>query len=370
MFEAFSQREIQEDLAADEKIGALFTRGDREGSVFSPAFRRAATKLAAGAGGAAAGAVGGLAVGKALAGMLRGTRLGGLAGPLATLAGAALGGGTGYLLGALLTKPRATATAQQSAIGSIFQGGAGETLAGVARQAMEAEERACKSPPPSAVSSIGEALTVCTRKVNRDRLLTLHEVEKIIQPGNDFGLLIQGLSPVLETEMNRLLIEPARAIGGILLRHLAAKRDGDRIFKEWIESPKQPTIGVQGVVIMALSRGSRERDARVLDFLSGLFWPERLVQMFQGKDIEKWMYSIRDLRNKAAHGEGSIDHKTYAGFCQKLLGVDRLAQMFSTPVRSLPQLWSNGLLLCNEVGARENFATLVRTSPELEKMVA
>jgi hypothetical protein len=123
-------------------------------------------------------------------------------------------------------------------------------------------------------SGLGRQLLAGCGETTLRRYQTLLRFEAMLGPSDDFGYLIGPASQILEIELDRLLIEPSRAMARSLIDALLLDPDGvkqARALEAWAEGRVPATIGVGSLVLLALRRGCEHRLEPASAFLESRF---------------------------------------------------------------------------------------------------
>jgi hypothetical protein len=117
----------------------------------------------------------------------------------------------------------------------------------------------------------GRALISQCGQATRIRYRTLLCVEASFPPDSDFGFLIIPACQILETEINRVLLQPAKGFGRALVSSLSASGEYSKqteILKKWLRGEIPTTIGLASLVLLALRKWWEQAPDLVLNELS------------------------------------------------------------------------------------------------------
>ncbi len=182
--------------------------------------------------------------------------------------------------------------------------------------------------PVAAVSSRNQLIATCEPDTQR-RWRTLLAVEAGFPSDGDHGLLIAPACSVLESQLGRLLLEPARGIAGGMCEALRCSKKNRRqseLIERWAEGKVPSTIGVASIVLLALRRGWEQQAVIVQDFLSREF-TESYIGLLGSNALGKTLDVVRNrFRNPACHGLSEFGIAAYEEFAELLVGNRRLAQ--------------------------------------------
>jgi hypothetical protein len=176
--------------------------------------------------------------------------------------------------------------------------------------------------PPQA----GRHLVAHCDGITQGRYITLLSVESDFHTDWDFGFLIGPACQILESECNRLLTEPARAIVESLIEYLRSEKKGwtqADILERWAARNIPTTIGIQSLVLLALRRGCELEVPCIADFLSSRLGP-RYVDLLKTKKLGRCLDQIREkFRNPVCHGTATFNAEGYAEFVRLMVANDR-----------------------------------------------
>jgi hypothetical protein len=165
----------------------------------------------------------------------------------------------------------------------------------------------------------GQRLLAGSPDLVRRRFATLARQEAAFTDADDYGLLIGPACQVLEAELDRLLVRPARAVAGELVAALEARpddRDRAEVLRAWRDGSVKTTIGVMSLVLVALRRGCAAGRGPLCHFLDTHFRPG-YVTLVTDVGPNRALDRIRTTyRNPACHGQRSFDAADYAAFAR------------------------------------------------------
>jgi hypothetical protein len=177
-----------------------------------------------------------------------------------------------------------------------------------------------------AVGPPGDELISCRPMDVRTRYRTVLRLESGFSTDLDHGCLIAAACQILENELSQLLIEPARAVGGALVRALddAGQVKQAEILQGWADRRVPTTIGIASLVLLALRRAVEGADREIGDFLVDRFRPDFLPAdqpVAWGGTLDRVRESFR---NPACHGLRTFGPSDYDRFARLIVGRDRL----------------------------------------------
>jgi hypothetical protein len=177
----------------------------------------------------------------------------------------------------------------------------------------------------TAVGAVGEQFVARRPPELRGRYHTLFMMEGQFGPADEYAFLIGPACQVLETELNALLAEPARARAADLAAALAASKDNRKqapILEEWGAGRVHTTIGIASLVLLALRRGLEQESPAVGEFLDDHFRPG-FRELLRGKALGSTLDRVRETyRNPACHGFGSFGPSDYEAFARFVVAND------------------------------------------------
>src|SRR5262249_36097839 len=145
--------------------------------------------------------------------------------------------------------------------------------------------------------------------------------------------LIGPACQILESELDRLLIAPARGIAGSLVAalHVARKdRPQAQILEKWASGQVPPTIGTGSLVLLALRRGREQRLGPILELLAARFEPGYEV-LLASKQLGQCLDAIRTrFRNPTCHGTAVFGAEGYGEFARLVVANRRFAAWDAT----------------------------------------
>jgi hypothetical protein len=160
----------------------------------------------------------------------------------------------------------------------------------------------------------------------RTRYETLLEFEELPWL-KDFGLLIAAACPIVEAELDRLLVKPAQSIVQRLIASLE-KQDHKQaaVLQTWAAQGFHPTtMGTEVLVLLALRRGVEQGDDGVRSFLASSFRP-RYHDLVRSKDLIRCLDTIRaEYRNRVSHTPQVFDVAKYEHFTRLAVANQRFA---------------------------------------------
>ena len=210
---------------------------------------------------------------------------------------------------------------KKKAEGRIAQFFAGATPAVIRRSFRVIES---KGPQPLVGRTLLTRCPINTQK----RFETLLFVEEKLPPDDDHGYLIGPACQILESELDRLLMAPARGIAESLIAALrVAKKDRPRaeVLEGWASRQIPTTIGIGSLVLLALRRGWEQGMDPVIEFLSSHFGPG-YRDLLTSKGLGRCLDAVRNqFRNPTCHGTAVFDATGYAEFARLVVANHRFA---------------------------------------------
>jgi hypothetical protein len=181
------------------------------------------------------------------------------------------------------------------------------------------------------IDSGSELMSRCSEKA-RIRYTTLLFFERQFPSGGDHGLLMSAACQIMESELDKLLVTPARRIAAKLIDILKAHRKAKplaKILEDWSTDRMKATIGTQVVVLRALEWGREHRMRPILKFLRSHFKPE-YVRLLGSKKLAECLDQVRTrFRNPACHGTAVFDEGAYREFA-RLVVASRLFHIWDS----------------------------------------
>ena len=151
---------------------------------------------------------------------------------------------------------------------------------------------------------------------------TLYDFEPQTRHSHDHGFLIGLACQIVESEINRLLSEPAREIGDVMLKHLdRKKKKKPREFLEgWLENRIPTMIGVASFILMALRYAFDKKERQAIDFIEHHFRKDYTLLLSSNK-LGISLDNLRNnFRNPACHGTRTFSQEDYKSFVLLCLG--------------------------------------------------
>src|SRR5262249_32029017 len=146
----------------------------------------------------------------------------------------------------------------------------------------------------------------------------------------DFGCLIASACQVLESELERLLVAPARPVGALLAGALAGKGKAKQaeMLLAWAEGRDPATMSTSSLLLMAVRYGLEGEKAAADSgsFLSRHFRPPYLDLVKAGR-LGATLDHVREkYRNNACHGLKPFGPGDYQQFSRLVIGRERFAE--------------------------------------------
>jgi hypothetical protein len=161
------------------------------------------------------------------------------------------------------------------------------------------------------------------------RYETLLFLEPLFPPGGDHGCLIGPACQLIETELHRLLTQPAHDIAEHLVAALQAnekERKQGELLGQWAAGEIPATFGTACLVLVALQRGWEQRREPVRAFLAAHFNP-RYTDLLASKQLGACLDTVRThFRNPACHGKATFDGTAYEQFMRLVLASPRFVE--------------------------------------------
>lgn len=151
---------------------------------------------------------------------------------------------------------------------------------------------------------------------------TLYDFEPQTRHSHDHGFLIGLACQIVESEINRLLSEPAREIGNVMLKHLdRKKKKKPREFLEgWLENRIPTMIGVASFILMALRYALDKKEGQAIDFIEHHFRKD-YTSLLSSNKLGISLDNLRNnFRNPACHGTRTFSPEDYNSFVLLCLG--------------------------------------------------
>jgi hypothetical protein len=141
-------------------------------------------------------------------------------------------------------------------------------------------------------------------------------------PDFDGAPLVVDGCVILEGELTRLLADPARALGPVLLRAVEgrAARSQRDVLEKWLAGRAPVTLGTVELILYALRQGLARRLPEVTAFLDESFLPG-YARLLGTNGPGRCLAKLRqDFRNPAAHGGHEVSAAEYERFCRLAVG--------------------------------------------------
>jgi hypothetical protein len=157
------------------------------------------------------------------------------------------------------------------------------------------------------------------------RFRTLLELEGSFPDSGDYGFLIGPACQILEAEVARLLVEPARMLDGELpaaLRAFAEHGKQADIVEKWLRRELPTTFGICSLVLLALRKGYEQGRVRISAHLAEGFtgvFASALANLGANLNFIRERY-----RNPSCHGTVVFDQEGYEQFSHLLLLNDSM----------------------------------------------
>jgi hypothetical protein len=164
-------------------------------------------------------------------------------------------------------------------------------------------------------------ISVCGSET-RTRYRTLLCLEAAFSPDNDHGFLIAPACVMLESELTRMLVEPARTVAADLVHAL---HDSGKYVKQaavldkWVKREIPTTIGIGVLVLLALRKCQEQQVGTVTAFLDSVA-PIPFVRALSSNKLSLCLDTIRSqFRNPACHGTTVFDAAAYSRFVELMV---------------------------------------------------
>jgi hypothetical protein len=200
--------------------------------------------------------------------------------------------------------------------------------------------------PTRAAPPRGYPLAARCAPHDRERLERVSWLEAYFPEAFDHAALVILGCQVLESELTRLLAEPARRLGAPLLaaaegRVTPAQREA---LGKWLAGRLPTTLGTIELVLHALRQGLAGPVPEVAAFVAAGFAP-RYAELLAANAFGRSLGRLRnDYRNPAAHGLREIARPEYRRFCALAVGSETFGGWREGGPRPDPPAPDEGLL--------------------------
>lgn len=181
--------------------------------------------------------------------------------------------------------------------------------------------------------------------MTRQRGQTLSYLEKELPPELDFSILIVPACQMLETELIRLIGNPARRLGSDLPRYASqsGNRRASEILDKWLAGQLPTTLGVLSLTLLSLRHGWNQKSEPIREFLEQNFHT-RYVAPLCG-DLGRCLDTVRDkFRNPACHGERVFQRADYDTFIRRLFACPSFRDWLTSGPLTLDPQGAQGVL--------------------------
>lgn len=211
-----------------------------------------------------------------------------------------------------------------------------------------------RSSPIGGQKGIGRALIEACTAQSLQKYETLLDLESQTRARHDHGFLVGMACQIIETEIARLLAEPAKSVGETMLRHLQRKRKNKvkDYLQGWLEGRFPTMIGVQVFILMALRYGLESRDPEVVDFVNQQF-RENYISLLASNRLGASLDKIKNqYRNPACHGTKVFSPGDYRDFSILSFGSHTLREWDLYGPEDDGAVRENAVFLNHLLGAR------------------
>jgi hypothetical protein len=203
--------------------------------------------------------------------------------------------------------------------------------------------------PRTGEEPTGEALVAHRPPPVRARYQTVHWLEgqfTAAPADTDYGCLIASACQVLESELDDLLVDPARGLAPVLIEALRMGGKGKQadLLGPWAEGQFPATIGTASIVLMGLRYASAAGSEECVRFLEKHFRP-RYTTLSRSKELGATLDTIRNVyRNPACHGLRPFGPAEYQTFARLVVARERFTEWTWTGPRLTDPAGALGLL--------------------------
>lgn len=163
----------------------------------------------------------------------------------------------------------------------------------------------------------GWALISLCGSDTKTRYRTLLFYESIVLPDHDYGMLINSACVMMEAELNKILIEPAKKISGELitpLQNIRKYHSQYDLLNRWASGEIKTTIGIGILVLLALRKGLEQNNNFLLTFLKSIV-SDAFIEGISNKSLGSCLETIRnEFRNPSCHGVRVFNETDYLRF--------------------------------------------------------
>jgi hypothetical protein len=164
----------------------------------------------------------------------------------------------------------------------------------------------------------------------RARYRTVLHLEAGYAADLDFGCLIASTCQVLESELEQLLVSPARPIGALLASALAdrGKAKQAEMLAAWAEGKYPATMSTSSLLLMALRYGlENEKTAEASRAFLARHFRAPYLDLVRAGQLGATLDRVREkYRNNACHGLKPFGPGDYQQFSRLVIGRARFAE--------------------------------------------
>ncbi|MGE0087250.1 MAG: hypothetical protein AB7S75_22825, partial [Desulfococcaceae bacterium] len=155
------------------------------------------------------------------------------------------------------------------------------------------------------------------------RYNTLCHFESLTEPSHDHSFLIGIACQIMESEICRLLAEPSRSIGDVMVKHLRKrnKKKLAEIMEKWLDKRMPAMMGVITNIMTSLCYAIEDREHKALAFVQQYFRKGYSALLLHSGFIASYDKIRSDFRNPANHGLRIFSPREYQDFVFLSLGT-------------------------------------------------
>jgi hypothetical protein len=164
---------------------------------------------------------------------------------------------------------------------------------------------------------------------------------------------------MVESEVARLLAEPAKEIGAIMLKHLERKKKERpyKYLKSWLEERIPIVMGVVSCIFMALRFAVNQGDKKAIEFIHQYFRDGYLSLLSANKFGGSLNNIKNNFRNPVCHGIKTYGPREYQAFVRLAVGTTSMRKWDRWGPENVPSILENAFF--------HNHLTLSKSLPIL-----